>query len=96
MSVPQPEHQGLTLAERETWEGRWELINGVAYDLTPAPSTKHQAVSVKLTLAIGNALEEAKRTTNGVDANSSPPPRMYFFRQGWCSRISWSYATLPK
>ena len=27
------------------WEGRWELINGIPYAMTPAPSVKHQLIS---------------------------------------------------
>jgi|AMFO01.1.fsa_nt_gi hypothetical protein len=27
------------------WEGRWELIHGVPYAMTPAPSIWHQQVS---------------------------------------------------
>lgn len=26
------------------WEGRWELINGKAYNMTPAPSSEHQFI----------------------------------------------------
>jgi Uma2 family endonuclease len=45
---------------RFTWDNyrtwpeteRWELINGVAYAMSPAPSTKHQDVA----LAIGGIL----------------------------------------
>jgi Uma2 family endonuclease len=37
-----------------TWpdDERWELIDGVAYDMSPAPSTAHQAVSTELVHAI--------------------------------------------
>jgi Uma2 family endonuclease len=31
---------------------RWELIDGVAYDMSPAPSTAHQAISMELGSAI--------------------------------------------
>ena len=65
MSLPQPKHPGYTIEDWRTWEGRWELINGVAYDMTPAPSTEHQRVSVQLTVALGNALEEARRNGGG-------------------------------
>lgn len=33
MNVPQPQSQGHTLEAWKTWEGRRELINGVAYDV---------------------------------------------------------------
>jgi len=61
MSLPQPKAPAATLADWETWDGRWELINGVAYDMTPAPSPDHQAVSSNLHGAIWTLLEEARR-----------------------------------
>jgi long-subunit fatty acid transport protein len=45
MPLPQLQTTTYTLADWETWEGRWELINGVAYDMTPSP--EHQEVSRK-------------------------------------------------
>ncbi|WP_261795547.1 hypothetical protein [Rubeoparvulum massiliense] len=30
-----------TYEDWQTWEGPWELINGRAYNMTPAPSTMH-------------------------------------------------------
>jgi len=27
-----------------TWEGRWELIDGIAYNMSPAPYPKHQKI----------------------------------------------------
>lgn len=38
-------------------EERWELIDGVAYDMTPAPSRVHQEVVVELARQIGNFLQ---------------------------------------
>ena len=37
---------------------RWELIDGVAYNMAPAPSRIHQEVVVELTRQIGNFLLE--------------------------------------
>jgi hypothetical protein len=36
----------LTFNDYRSWvdEGQWEIINGEAYAMTPAPSLKHQAV----------------------------------------------------
>jgi len=65
MSLPEPKQAGYTIEDWKAWEGRWELINGVPFDMTPAPATEHQRVSVQLTLAIGNALEEARRAGKG-------------------------------
>jgi len=34
-------------------EERWELIDGEAWDMSPAPSLLHQAVSMRLSLVVG-------------------------------------------
>jgi Uma2 family endonuclease len=43
-----------TYADYLTWDDdeRWEIINGIAYDMSPAPTTKHQLISVELTYQI--------------------------------------------
>lgn len=30
------------------WEGRWELINGIAFAMSPAPLLKHQSITSKI------------------------------------------------
>ncbi len=47
-------------ADYLTWPGeeRWELINGEAWSMSPAPTTKHQKVSLALTLEIGSFLKD--------------------------------------
>ena len=65
MSVPQRKQTGYTIADWEQWEGRWELIHGIAYDMTPSPSFEHQRVSGNLFAAIWNALQEGKRKSGG-------------------------------
>jgi Uma2 family endonuclease len=67
MSLPQLKSTGHTVEEWQTWEGRWELINGVAYDMTPAPTVEHQRASSHLHAAIFNALEEGRRKTGQGD-----------------------------
>lgn len=47
MSISSIRTEGLyTYADYLTWpeEERWELIDGVPFDMTPAPSTKHQEI----------------------------------------------------
>ena len=39
-------------------EERWEIIDGVPYDMSPAPSTKHQAISMELGRQIANYLRD--------------------------------------
>ncbi|GAB7388755.1 Uma2 family endonuclease [Bacillaceae bacterium] len=43
MNVPDPTKR-YTYEDWKTWEGRWELIEGKAYNMTPAPSTHQFAV----------------------------------------------------
>ncbi len=38
---------------------RWEIIDGVAYNMVPAPNTRHQTILVNLTLVVGNALRNS-------------------------------------
>lgn len=63
MALPHLKHPGYTVEDWKTWEGRWELINGMAYDMTPAPNPTHQRISRKLVVAIDQASEEARRET---------------------------------
>ena len=43
-------NRDFTYADYLTWpeNERWEIIEGVAYDMSPAPNTKHQSVSFRL------------------------------------------------
>jgi Uma2 family endonuclease len=52
-----------TYADYLTWDDneRWEIINGVAYNMSPAPMTKHQLISGELSRQIGNFLQGAKK-----------------------------------
>ncbi|MEA5115430.1 MAG: Uma2 family endonuclease [Geobacteraceae bacterium] len=48
----------FTYAEYCTWddEQRWELIDGVPYNMTPAPATRHQRISSNIHLMISEFL----------------------------------------
>ncbi len=65
MSLPELKHPGYTLEDWQSWEGRWELIHGEAYAMTPSPSLAHQSLSSSLHVAIGKALQETKRRSGG-------------------------------
>lgn len=49
------------LDARYTWDDychwndgeRWEIIEGIAYNMSPAPTTRHQAISRELALEVG-------------------------------------------
>lgn len=60
MNLPELKHPGYTLADWAAWEGRWELIDGVAYDMTPAPSYEHQRVSARIGNLLFNQLEAGR------------------------------------
>jgi Uma2 family endonuclease len=65
MSTPNPRQTAATIADWAGWEGRWELIQGVPYDMTPAPGVAHQRVSMQLGAALFTALEAAKGKAGG-------------------------------
>lgn len=39
-------------------EERWETLEGVAYDMSPAPSRRHQAMPTELLRQVANYLED--------------------------------------
>ncbi|MEW6221635.1 MAG: Uma2 family endonuclease [Thermodesulfobacteriota bacterium] len=43
------------------WEGRWELISGIAHAMTPAPSIEHQLISQRIAQQLGLLLEGCDR-----------------------------------
>ncbi len=45
---------------------RWELINGSAYDMSPAPSRKHQAIFRNLFKNLANYLEDKECSVYGA------------------------------
>ena len=49
-----------TYEEYCLWEGRWELIDGIPYAMSPAPIPKHQRVSANLIYEFGNAIRNQK------------------------------------
>ena len=65
LNRPQLRHPGYPREDWKAVEGRWQLINGAAYDMAPAPSTEHQRITAELPVAIVKAREEAKRKSGG-------------------------------
>lgn len=43
------------------WEGRWEVIDGVPYAMSPMPKGKHQRISNNLAFEFQQKLENCKR-----------------------------------
>lgn len=48
-----------TVADRATWEGDWELIDGVAVAMTPSPFGPHAERLSRLAAAFWNAIDAA-------------------------------------
>jgi Uma2 family endonuclease len=42
------------------WEGKWELIEGIPYAMSPAPSIKHQRITSELNFLFVQALKKCK------------------------------------
>lgn len=45
-----------TYEDYSIWEGKWELIDGVAYAMAPAPMIEHQSISSKIAYTLEGAL----------------------------------------
>jgi len=43
------------------WEGAWELIDGTAYAMAPAPSIEHQSISGKIMLELMQNFKNCRR-----------------------------------
>ena len=43
------------------WEGRWELMEGVAYAMVPAPVRRHQALAYEIARLLGNQVEDCNK-----------------------------------
>jgi Uma2 family endonuclease len=82
VNLPQLNHPGYTIEDWRSWEGRWELINGVAHDMTPAPSFSHQRISADLHVSITLLLREAKRKAGGGTCEALAAPLDVFLESG--------------
>ncbi len=43
------------------WEGRWELIEGIAHAMSPAPSVSHQKVSQEIARLLGESMDHCEQ-----------------------------------
>ena len=50
-----------TYEDYEQWEGRWELIDGVPYAMSPLPVPKHQLIATTLVAEFTFALKKCKK-----------------------------------
>jgi len=49
-----------TLEDYQRWEGAWELIQGMPYDMSPSPKRKHQRMSIRISHSLTNAIAESE------------------------------------
>ena len=54
--------QEFTYADYQSWDDgeRWEIIDGEAYDMSPAPERIHQDISMEILMQLGNQLKDKK------------------------------------
>src|ERR1700724_3853005 len=65
-----------TYDDYRLWEGRWEIIDGIPYAMSPAPSLRHQLVTGNIIGELRNALKstecnEACKVYNFIDLKIS-------------------------
>jgi len=48
MQLTERELPHYTYEDYSNWEGRWELIQGIPYAMSPSPSYTHQRISQKI------------------------------------------------
>ena len=55
-----------TQSDYEQWEGKWELIDGFAYAMSPAPITKHQIINGKIVRELDEALDRCEDSCTAI------------------------------
>lgn len=60
MRISKPNSVQFTYADYLSWNDkkRWEIIDGMAYEMSPSPNTEHQRISMLLSVVIGNFLND--------------------------------------
>lgn len=77
MGQPQRQGSGLTVRDymASTDESRWELIDGEAWDMSPAPVIRHQ----RMLAGIYRALFDAVKSTLSKNGDAPPPDCQVLF-----------------
>lgn len=60
MTALTKEYPRYSWQDYQIWEGRWELIEGAPYAMSPMPSIRHQNVSQRIAQQLGNKLQGCK------------------------------------
>ena len=61
MSIAEKYRPSYTYEDYCQWEGRWELIEGMPYAMSPLPVPDHQRASLKLCILFEEALTDCKK-----------------------------------
>lgn len=61
MSIAERYRPSYTYEDYCEWEGRWELIEGMPYAMSPLPVPEHQRTSLKLCILFEEALTDCKK-----------------------------------
>lgn len=65
MALPKEQAGGFTYADYRTWpeDERWELIDGVAWNMSPAPARSHQRILLDLARIIADITDSGSCDT---------------------------------
>ncbi len=63
MSIAERYRPHYTYNDYCQWEGRWEIIEGMPYAMSPLPVPEHQRVCLKLSILLEEALVDCKDCT---------------------------------
>ena len=68
MALAQKTKKGFTYADYLTWpdDERWELIDGEAYNMSPAPTVKHQKITGNLYILLSSHPEKRAECFVGI------------------------------
>jgi len=61
MSIAEKYRPYYTYEDYEQWEGRWEIIGGMPYAMSPLPVPDHQRVSLNLCILLKESLKKCKQ-----------------------------------
>jgi Uma2 family endonuclease len=61
MSIAEKYRPHYTYADYCIWEGRWELIEGMPYAISPAPNSRHQLIATELGAKFSQSLKACKK-----------------------------------
>ncbi len=57
--IKQKDLPAYTWSDYQTWEGKWELIHGIPYSMSPSATKKHQVMLKNLVVAFDQALKNS-------------------------------------